>query len=384
MKRSQKYILSGLSLLACISIISVFYIGNQAYSTWFQKPLGPGLQRPTTWQLPATWTLTPATPRATITLASTFSFETPTPASPFMPCTNLPTTIILAIGNDTRSDQYRYGRADVIRAIRVDYRAKRITVLAFPRDLWVKIPEIIDDIGTSRQKLNTAYTYGNPGLGFWDHPSQGPGLLARTLDDNFGLQVDHYVAVSMNIFVDVVDALGGLDLTLPDGVDGRTSKDRSARLVFPPGKQHLSGEQALTMARIRNVSIFARADHQNQVVCAFQKKIKSPATIVKIPEIIASFKDNIQTDLSPSQLSQLACITTGIPRSNIVFVSFPREILTSDMVYDPVAKQDVFIWKSDFGDLRSYISRFEAGSWPAPAAAATTPEPGSSSCDIYE
>jgi len=181
--------------------------------------------------------------------------------------------IILTIGNDTRSDDYRYGRADVIRALRVDFRAQRVTVLAFPRDLWVKIPEILDDIGTSRQKLNTAYTYGNPGLHFWDHPSQGPGLLAQTLDLNFGLQADNYVAVSMNIFVEVVDALGGLDIMLPDGVDGRTSKDRSARLVFPPGEQHLNGEQALTLARTRNISIFARANHQNQVICALQEKV---------------------------------------------------------------------------------------------------------------
>jgi len=113
----------------------------------------------------------------------------------------------------------------------------------------------------------------------------------------------------------------------------------------------------------------------------YLQTIKSPETIIKIPDIISSFKDNIQTDLTPMQLSQLACISTSMPRSNIVFVSFPREILESDMVYDPIVKQDVFIWKSDFGDLRNYISRFEAGTWPASASAFSTPEPGTSSCD---
>lgn len=288
---------------------------------------------------------------------------------------------ILTIGNDSRSDDYRYGRADMIRAIRVDFKAQRVTALAFPRDLWVKIPEIKDDIGTDRQKLNTAYTYGNPGLHFWDHPSQGPGLLARTLEQNFGLRSDHYVAVSMQVFVDVVDALGGLDIYLPDGVDGRTASDRSKRLVFPAGQQHLSGEQALTLARTRNVSTFARTNHQNTVVCALEERIKSPETVVKIPEIISSFRENIQTDLTPTQMGQLACLGTTMPRSNIIFASFPRELFDTGTVYDPIAKQHVFIWKSDFDDLRDYVSRFQAGTWPAAPPTFGTPEPGTSRCE---
>jgi LCP family protein required for cell wall assembly len=287
---------------------------------------------------------------------------------------------ILAIGNDSRSDDYRYGRADMIRAVRVDFKAQRVTVLAFPRDLWVKIPEVKDDLGTDRQKLNTAYTYGNPGLHFWEHPSQGPGLLARTLDLNFGLNSDHYIAVSMNVFVDVVDALGGLDITLPEAIDGRTSSDRSERLVFPAGPQHLTGEQALTLGRIRNVSTFARSSHQNQVMCALQEELEQPETILKIPAIISSFRDNIQTDLTPEQISQLACLGTGMPRSNILFVSFPRELFKPGEIYDPVLDQKVFVWDSDFDELGDYVSRFEAGTWPT-SSPFGTPEPGTSSCE---
>jgi LCP family protein required for cell wall assembly len=380
MTKSQKIILSGLSVVACILFIVVVYSIGQAYLVWTQQPLGPALEDSTPWELPATWTVSPGSLQPTTTLASTLSFETETPASPFLPCGNLPTMTVLAIGNDSRSDDYRYGRADMIRAIRVDFKAQRVTALAFPRDLWVKIPEIRDDIGTDRQKLNTAYTYGNPGLHFWDHPSQGPGLLARTLEQNFGLRSDHYVAVSMQVFVDVVDALGGLDIYLPDGVDGRTASDRSKRLVFPPGQQHLSGEQALTLARTRNVSTFARTNHQNTVVCALEEKIKSPKTIPQIPAIIASFRDNIQTDLTPAQISQLTCLGTTMPRENIIFASFPRELFRSTLVFDPIADQDVFIWDSDFDELRDYVTRFEAGIWPISSPFAT-PEPGTSGCE---
>ena len=381
MSNSQKLTLGILSVIACGLLMVVTYSVGQAYLIWTQQPLGPALDYPTPWELPATWTVSPGTLQPTHTLATTLSFETETPASPFLPCGNLPTMTVLAIGSDSRSDDYRYGRADMIRAIRVDFMSQRVTVLTFPRDLWVKIPEVKDDLGTDRQKLNTAYTYGNPGLHFWDHPSQGPGLLSRTLEQNFGLISDHYVAVSMQVFVDVVDALGGLDIYLPDGVDGRTSSDRSKRLVFPAGQQHLTGEQALTLARTRNVSTFARTNHQNSVVCALEEKIKKPETITKIPAIISSFKDNIQTDLTPAQISQLACLGTTMPRSNIVFASFPRELFDTGTVYDPIAKQDVFIWKSDFDVLRDYVSRFQAGAWPGPSPAFGTPEPGTSRCE---
>jgi LCP family protein required for cell wall assembly len=381
MTRPQKITLGILSTIACSLVLAILYTVAQTYLGWTQQPLGPALDYPTPWQLPATWTASPGASQPTLTLVPTLSYETETPASPFLPCTNLPTMTILGIGADARSDEYHYGRADMIRAIRVDFRAQRVIVLAFPRDLWVKIPEVKDDLGTDRQKLNTAYTYGNPGLHFWDHPSQGPGLLARTLDLNFGLQAEHYIAANMNVFVDVVDALGGLDIYLPDGVDGRTASDRSQRLVFPAGQQHLTGEQALTLARTRNVSTFARTNHQNTVVCALEEKIKSPETLVKIPEIISSFKDNVQTDLTPAQISQLACLGTTMPRSNIVFASFPRELFNNDTVYDPIVKQDVFIWKSDFDDLSDYVSRFQAGTWPAASPAFGMPEPGTSRCE---
>jgi LCP family protein required for cell wall assembly len=250
--------------------------------------------------------------------------------------------------------------------------------LEFPRDLWVEIPEIVDNLGQDHDKLNTAYFYGNPGLHYWDHPSQGPGLLARTLELNFGMKVDHYVAVSMDVFVDLVDTLGGIDITLAEEVDGRTGSDRSVRLYFPEGEQHLTGEQALTLGRIRNVSVFSRAEHQNLVMCAVRKKLESPEALIRMPQIISSFKDHIQTDLTPVQISQLACLGTNIPRGNILFASFPLELFKPSEVYHPVLKQDVFIWDADFNELTRYVEQFNTGSWPQPS---TSAEPDSEISD---
>jgi len=286
---------------------------------------------------------------------------------------------ILAIGTDQRSDEYQYGRADAIRVVRVDYTSPRVSVLEFPRDLWVEIPEVYDNLGQDHDKLNTAYFYGNPGLHYWDHPNQGPGLLARTLELNFGVKVDHYIAVSMDVFVNLVDALGGIDITLAEKVDGRTGSDRSKRLIFPAGDQHLNGEQALTLGRIRNVSVFSRAKHQNLVMCAVRKRMENIDVLARMPEIISAFRDHIQTDLTPAQISQLACLGTGIPRGNILFASFPRELFKPNEIYDPALKQNVFIWDADFDEITRYVEQFNAGSWPLPATSAG-PDPEMSSC----
>ena len=373
MTRAQTITLGALALFACGIWLVVLSVGSQAYRDWSRQPLGPTLGFPTAWQLPPTWTASPAALQPTVTLAPTLPVETTTPSSPFLACNDLPTMTVLAIGTDVRPGEHRYGLTDVMRAIRVDFREQRVTALEFPRDLWVKIPEIEHNLKTDHQKLNTAYAYGSP--------DYGPSLLARTLDLNFGLKVDHYIVANMNVFAGAVDALGGLDVTIPQGgIDGRTSSDRSERLVFPEGPQHLTGDQALTLARMRNTSVFARAEHQNLVMCALRKKIESPEVILRLPAVINSFMTNIQTDLTPEQISQLACLGTQMPRSNIVFTSFPRRLFKSAEVYDPVLEQDVFIWEADFDALRGYVSEFQAGAWPS-ASPFGTPEPESSRCE---
>jgi LCP family protein required for cell wall assembly len=375
MTRAQKATLGVLVVIACGIWLVALYAMSQVYQGWSQQPLGPTLAYSTQLQLPPTWTASPAAaqPTSVATLVPTLIPETPTAASPFLSCSNLSPMTILAIGTDVRPGEHRYGLTDVMRAVRVDFSAQRVSALEFPRDVWVEIPGIEQNLKTDHQKLNTAYAYGSP--------DYGPSLLARTLDLNFGLNVDHYIVANMSVFAEVVDALGGLDVTLPPGgIDGRTATDRSERLVFPEGPQHLNGTQALTLARMRKGSVFARAEHQNMVMCALRKKIESPETLLRLPAIINTFMNNIQTDLTPEQISQLACLGTQMPRSNIMFASFPRELFRSDEVYDPVLEQDVFIWDADFNRLRGYVSEFQAGTWPSDSPLGPS-EPETSRCE---
>jgi LCP family protein required for cell wall assembly len=249
--------------------------------------------------------------------------------------------------------------------VRVNFVDPGVTVLEIPRDLWVEIPDIADNLnGQDHEKLNQAYLYGNKGFGYTDDLTQGPGLLTRTLNLNFGVQVSHYAALNMKTFVNLVNAVGGIDVVLPKAVDGRTADDTSERLLFTEGKHHLNGDRALTLARIRISGVFNRAENQDRVLCALRDKLASPSTIAKIPNLIQSFRDSVQTDLSPAQLGQLACIGTQIRPENIRFAVFPQELFKQTRIYDPVFKARVFIWDVDFNILRDYIAQFQAGTWP--------------------
>lgn len=368
MTRTQKVILTFLSLLACVT-------GGVAIWLWqgqWQQPLGPALQAwtVTPYQMPATWTPDPdalATLQAVSTKAPLLQASPlPTLTPNVGLCGAPPVMNILAIGADTRGDNYTYGLADVIRLVRVDFVNPRVTILEIPRDLWVEIPDIADDLnGQDHEKLNQAYLYGNPGFGYTDDPARGPGLLARTLALNFGAQIDHYAAVNMRTFEKIVNAVGGIDVTLPETVDGRTATDTNKRLLFPEGTHHLDGTRALTLARIRIAGGFARADNQNRVLCALRDKLTSPSVLPKIPELIRSFQGAILTDLSPERLGQLACIGTQIPSGNIVFASFPSEHFKLTRQYDPVFGNTVSVWDVNYDILRSYVSLFNSGAWPS-------------------
>ena len=177
---------------------------------------------------------------------------------------------ILAIGSDTRGTGYTWGLSDVMRVVRIDFVKPSITVLDFPRDLWVKIPYISDNLnGQDHEKLNQAYLYGNPGDGFkyWDDPSAGPGLLALTLNVNFGVKVDHYIAVNMNTFVKMVDAVGGIDVTLDKNYGGGH---------LQKGDEHINGTEALALARNRTEGVFSTGNESGYSSLCFAKKTDKP------------------------------------------------------------------------------------------------------------
>jgi LCP family protein required for cell wall assembly len=363
-------------------VLVLFIVGAAAYPTLLARwktPLGPGLELPT--YTPTTPPTATVTMRVTVgatstqavssggqTLAPTEIPATDTPAPTATPkplCGGPPVMMVLGIGADSGED-YRYGLADVIRVARVDFVTPKVTMLSMPRDLWVEIPEINTKYDITHGKLNQAYFYGGTGMGYYLGPGGGPGLLARVLDLNFGLRADHYGAVNMQTFVKIVDAVGGIDIFLPNDVDGRPIDDHTADMgYFRAGQQHFSGEEALRFARIRKkYNDFTRQDHQTMVLCSLREKLLTPSVLPKVPQIIGAFQDAVLTDLTPEQLSQLACLLPNVPRENLIFTSLPAEILSPGRVYSPQLKNETFVMKADYDVIRDYVSRFMSGEWP--------------------
>ena len=269
---------------------------------------------------------------------------------------------ILLVGSDARRDSYAVGLADAVRLVRLDFIEGNIQVLAFPRDLYVEIPRIEEHNGITHGKLNQAYLYGNPGYDYYDGPGQGPGLLAAALEQNFGAQVDHYVAVNLQTFVRIIDTLGGIDINLPEAIDGRVKRSRDPSRYFPEGEQHLDGYRTMLLARVRPGGDLQRLKVQNLVLQAIAEKTLSPSIIFKLPGLIASLRDFAQTDLSTVEVGRLLCFKNKIDPQRIEFLSFPDDLFTSDRVHDSVLG-NTSILAADFEILRDYVSKFSDGSW---------------------
>ncbi|MFN2236347.1 MAG: LCP family protein [Anaerolineales bacterium] len=287
-------------------------------------------------------------------------------ATPEPLCGGPATMTVLALGVDSGGDNdYLYGLADVIKIARIDFVTPRVSVISLPRDLWVQIPGI-EDFGVTEGKLNQSYFYGTKGMGYYDGPGGAPGLMARTLQENFGLTVDHYGTVNMVTFKKMVDAVGGIDVYLPTDVDGRPVDDHTEDMgYFYAGNNHFNGDAALRFSRIRKTdTIFARMDRQKMVICALKDKLLQPSVIGDIPELIASFQGSIVTDLSPAQMSQMACLLPKLSDENIIFGGIPQEELTMSRQWDARQGYYTFVWAIENNVVRDYIERFEEGTWP--------------------
>ena len=353
---SKKKITLGIFLL-------VFITAGSISLKLYRQPLGPALDLPTATKVVPSLTTFPI---QEVSANSTATEIQPTLTHTPQPLCGGPSVMnILAIGSDARGNHYLYGLADVIRLVRVDFVNARVSILEVPRDLWVEIPEIADHYDITHGKLNQSYLYGNKGLGYYDGPGEGPGLLARTLNQNFGARPDNYIAVNMKTFEAIVDAVDGIDVYLPYDVEVFTPEYPDGYGV-EAGQHHFDGATALWVARIRQYGTFSRAENQNIIMCALRKKLLSPAIVPAIPQFVRDFQRYVQTDLSPEQINQLACLATQMEGANVVFASFPMELFSVKKTFDPQAKATTSTLDADFSTLREYVSQFQAGTWPDP------------------
>ena len=184
---------------------------------------------------------------------------------------NQPGQTFLLVGSDsreglTKEEQKRLGtgstagrRTDTIMIVYVPPGGKP-ALISVPRDSFVPIP------GKGKNKINAAYAFG------------GPELLVQTVEANTGLRVDSYVEIGFGGFVNIIDALGGIEMCLPKAI-----KDRDSHIDLPKGCQNLDGTTALGYVRMRKADPrgdLGRVERQREMLAAVAKKAASPATVV--------------------------------------------------------------------------------------------------------
>ena len=151
---------------------------------------------------------------------------------------------VLVVGSDSRANldghfgQVSGQRNDVTIVVHVEPASRKVSMLSIPRDLLVPIA----DVGR-QDKINAAFT-------------GGPGRVAKTIEQNFGIPVNHYLLVDFNGFRSIVDALGGIrvDFPYPSRDMDNTGHNLSGLDIRRPGCQRLNGNQALALARSRDFS----------------------------------------------------------------------------------------------------------------------------------
>jgi len=256
-------------------------------------------------------------------------------------CSAESNTTFLLVGIDYRGDDYLYGLADVIRLANVDFDNQTINIVALPRDLLVDIPAERFKV-PGPYKINQAYFFGTPGMQNYLGEGEGPGALNDVINYNFGVSADHYLVFNFRVFADFVDAIGGVDVNLPEPVYGGSQGD------FPVGEQTLTGEQALALARIReNYSDEFRVRNQSIIIKAIIQKMMQPTMIIRYPSLIGQFKDAVLTDLPLDQMSSAALCFRGFDSDNLITQEVPAELLFQENVFLTSLNEYSFVYRWD-------------------------------------
>jgi len=197
-------------------------------------------------------------------------------------------TNILLLGTDNRGKSLKGSRSDTMIILSVNEKTRQIIMTSIMRDVCVSIPG-----RSSVNKINAAHAYG------------GPPLAVKTVETNFGVDIDRYICINFYAFIDIVDALGGLELTINEqerNVMNNYITEINAQLGLGAdnGKLYktgtdllLSGKQVLGYVRNRYTGNgdFARTERQRIALNKMIEKCKSSdlSTLLKVIEAAASY-----------------------------------------------------------------------------------------------
>jgi LCP family protein required for cell wall assembly len=213
---------------------------------------------------------------------------------------------ILFLGSDARPGESIIGeRSDSVHLVAINPAKHKATIVGFPRDSWVPIP------GHGTSKINSAMVEG------------GPALTVQTVEQLMGIHIDYWALTWFDGFSQMVDDVGGLIVDVPFAMH-----DHYSHASFDPGRQTLSGRQALAFARDRHslpTGDFGRSEDQGRLMLAALAQFGSEFT--KDPSRIFTWIGaglrNVRTEVPLDQVLNLAFTAAQINPKHVANAVLP-------------------------------------------------------------
>ncbi len=230
----------------------------------------------------------------------------------------------LLLGSDTSNPQ-NSGRTDVMMIVAVNRTTGTVALVSLPRDLYVYIP------GWEMYRLNSAYGYG-------EQQREGGGieLLKETIRYNLGLDIDYYARVDFNGFKGIVDALGGVELSVDCAIEDwrlrepaldPTVEENWEKFTIPVGVHRMDGDLALWYVRSRRTSSdFDRGRRQQDMMRALWRHIRDIGLLEQLPDIWGQVTEMVRTDVTLQDMLGLIPLAVNLDTSRIVSYTFRPEI----------------------------------------------------------
>ena len=262
----------------------------------------------------------------------------------------------LVVGSDTRADvpegETPDGRSDVMMLVRFSGDRQNAQVVSLPRDSWVSIP------GTGMAKLNAAYAYG------------GPSLLIQSVETLTGVRIDHYAAIDFEGFVEMTNALGGVDVQVAETTS-------NGPYTYEAGLNHLDGEEALYYVRQRyglEGGDFDRVQRQQQYLRSIFAKVSEQnllSDMGKLDGFLVALTDAMTVDetLGNTALLDMAYDLRSLRAGAVTFLTAPvagtgREGAQSVVYLDEARSQQMWEYlRTD--SLTQHVEEFAQDTLPA-------------------
>lgn len=223
--------------------------------------------------------------------------------------------------NENRKDR-EVARTDALILATLNKDDKSVKLLSIPRDSYVYIPEV-----GYEDKINHAHAFG------------GTYATIETVENLLDIPVDYYVKLNFHAFVDVIDAIGGIEAEVPYEVKESNSGDQRDRIHLLPGEQLLNGEEALALARTRKKdSDVERGKRQLELIDSVINKATSVTSVLKYDEIIEAVGDNMTTNMTFSEMKSFFSYATHGNKLQIEKISLEGND------YQP---ENIYYWKLD-------------------------------------